>query len=1476
MDNYNLNMLGRFVIQKVQVLPIWKQTDIGRLIYVTSIDRYYIGANSPTVDDDGWAIIGLYSKSITNRHIDWDTNLDYTNDKISSINIPTLYADETTNVQSALDSIVENILSLSIGELIIDKAIIKRHIGFDASEINISHNNLYFSNNLSIEDILGTLYLKSAKDIKLSENSLFGKTLNLSQNQLIDLESSIITLEKYISVFPSTNIIIKNPIGNIDMSIQDFIDSFYGLIESKKFIDLTDTPDDYGQQNQFLITDGVRKIIYADLYAEMINIKFPGENISNIQLAINSLQIQIDNIALGNVDPITRDITTINASNVIYDDTTLTGLTNVDDILDYLLTHTYTISRPPSAINISSTGIGVTTNVQASLEHLQEYLNQAIGLIPTCLKASDIYYNSIKGHTNVDASLDYVFELTERIEFLEDCCDQNTKNLKKQKIYFSSYTIDSDFSPCGGFPISISFDFTTWYNDYKANYNPDVGNNFVVVPIMQINSFVVSNAYQKFKCSAWSNPDPTDTLFPGSCLDPIYTYPVHNDWPPAFTEINREHMEAGTLGEYSYVYYNAGPTEYLDEERKWSFSMKLGTRAYGYNKRNFAKTQNERNSEVERSYSTGGDISYTILFFGFGTDVNSLVKVLEVCCSTPCLYPSSCDSRSIPNTFKLTITFICDGSGTVSGLGNNFDFEVTKTTSYAFAPGSKIELSAVADEGSTFDSWSGDGTISTNKINVIMNVDKEVKAEFCSAVETFILTLHFVCDGSGTVTISATATATVTRSGSASTQPYSIEYVKGTIVTINATPGSGSEFKGWTGSITSSPQLITLTIEHDETIMANFCLPQVTTYSLTITFNCDGSGTVSGNGTDILPFSTTVNISYSFDAGQSIALSAAPSSGSKFVTWSGDATGSTSSISIVMNSNKTVMVDFCLNQTYTLTINFICDGSGSVSGSGSSISSFSTTSTKVYIFQANQVLNLTATASSGSSFTGWSGSLSGISVSASITMTSDKAISASFCSSIVTYPFLILFSCNGTGKVTVSGRDITSYIVMNSNSPSKTFNSGQILSLSAAPDSGSFFDGWGGDVISAANPVSVTITKSTNVTVDFCSSTSTFTLTITFSCDGQGTVYGSGTSISNFSTSSTIVYTFNSGQIVSLTASPSSGSTFDGWSGDVTSASSVTNITMSSNKNITVDFCLDADVTYEVNIVYTCDGGGTVRATGDVNFVTTTSNTYTVNENSNFTLTATPNAGSTFDGWGGDISGTTNPYTNIIVTSDKTIHVDFCLNTTVYKLCLFSTAPCPSYTNSIKAYYTIKVTIGGTVYTHIYDATHTESWAACEHTSLPPGTSVKIEIIPHTGSFFNGWRSDGYTGTDNPLTIIMDSDKELEYAVCKTPTCIEVSTGVPWDGCLIVDANGLGFNCYRNETFSPTYEDNICTVCVPIGTNLTLIATADTSRCQCVFEGWNTEAGHFPTNAVINGNRITFKVEIQDYYYVHPLFRYIG
>jgi uncharacterized repeat protein (TIGR02543 family) len=118
-----------------------------------------------------------------------------------------------------------------------------------------------------------------------------------------------------------------------------------------------------------------------------------------------------------------------------------------------------------------------------------------------------------------------------------------------------------------------------------------------------------------------------------------------------------------------------------------------------------------------------------------------------------------------------------------------------------------------------------------------------------------------------------------------------------------------------------------------------------------------------------------------YDAGTDVTLVAESASGYAFDHWSGDVTGTTNSITITMDSDKSVNAHF--KEQYILIISVSPTGGGTVSPASGAYDS----GTKV---------TLTASAAEGYVFDYWSGDATGTSTQANIFMDGDKDVVAHF------------------------------------------------------------------------------------------------------------------------------------------------------------------------------------------------------------------------------------------------------------------------------------------------------------------------------------------------------------------------------------------------------------------------------------------------------------------------------------------------
>ncbi|HUX97512.1 MAG TPA: hypothetical protein VMV47_17395, partial [Bacteroidales bacterium] len=143
-----------------------------------------------------------------------------------------------------------------------------------------------------------------------------------------------------------------------------------------------------------------------------------------------------------------------------------------------------------------------------------------------------------------------------------------------------------------------------------------------------------------------------------------------------------------------------------------------------------------------------------------------------------------------------------------------------------------------------------------------------------------------------------------------------------------------------------------------------------------------------------------------------------------------------------------------------------------------------------------------------------------------------------------------------------------------------------------------------------------------------------YTLSVEKAGTGTGLVTSSPAGI-NCGVDCSEPYSF--GSVVTLTATPDAGSTFTGWSGGGCSGTGTCQVTMNSVVSVTATFTID-QYTLSVGKAGTGTGLVTSSPTG-INCGVDCSEPY--NFGNVVTLTATPDAGSTFTGWsGGGCSGT--------------------------------------------------------------------------------------------------------------------------------------------------------------------------------------------------------------------------------------------
>ena len=192
------------------------------------------------------------------------------------------------------------------------------------------------------------------------------------------------------------------------------------------------------------------------------------------------------------------------------------------------------------------------------------------------------------------------------------------------------------------------------------------------------------------------------------------------------------------------------------------------------------------------------------------------------------------------------------------------------------------------------------------------------------------------------------------------------------------------------------------------------------------------------------------------------------------------------------------------------------------------------------LYVSGTLVTLTATPSNGWSFVGWTGDITATTNVTTVVMDQPRTVQAVF-QEWITYP--LLASTPGGGSVSVSPAPY---------SGSNLYVSGTLVTLTATPSNGWSFVGWTGDITATTNVTTVVMDQPRAVQAVF---QEWITYPLLASTPGGGSV-----SISPAPYSGSNLYV--SGTLVTLTATPSNGWSFVGWTGDITATSNVTTVVM--------------------------------------------------------------------------------------------------------------------------------------------------------------------------------------------------------------------------------------------------------------------------------------------------------------------------
>jgi List-Bact-rpt repeat protein len=241
-----------------------------------------------------------------------------------------------------------------------------------------------------------------------------------------------------------------------------------------------------------------------------------------------------------------------------------------------------------------------------------------------------------------------------------------------------------------------------------------------------------------------------------------------------------------------------------------------------------------------------------------------------------------------------------------------------------------------------------------------------------------------------------------------------------------------------------------------------------------------------------------------------------------------------------------------------------------------------------------------------------------------------------------TQQYKLTVVASGSGAVTSSPSGINC-----GETCSKDFDEGSQVSLIAAPSNGYVFSNWSG-ACSGSDSCSIVMNSDQQATAVFeADSVESFVLNV--SVNGSGTVTSSPAGIDCGNDCSE---SYQSGQSVSLTATPADGFRFTSWSGDCSGSNCSLNMT--SNQSVTALFEAVSANTFNLSVVTT--GSGTVTSS-PAGIDCGNACTQSFAENTAVSLSASPAQGFQFVGWAGACSG--SGACDVSMTSDLSVTATF-------------------------------------------------------------------------------------------------------------------------------------------------------------------------------------------------------------------------
>lgn len=589
-------------------------------------------------------------------------------------------------------------------------------------------------------------------------------------------------------------------------------------------------------------------------------------------------------------------------------------------------------------------------------------------------------------------------------------------------------------------------------------------------------------------------------------------------------------------------------------------------------------------------------------------------------------------AESSTDTRALSLSMIGAGTGMVVSSPPGVECGSKCTT--RFDSGTDVALTAAAVPGSVFVGWRGGGCSGDRTCTLDLVSSVTVHAEFQPIGRTASLTISTKGDGRGTVTSSP--------SGIDCGGLCSANFEAGKRVTLTATALERAIFVRWEGGSCSGSGQCEMTLDNDASVVAVF-QPAAGTHTVRVTRDGQGRGAVTSFPAAI---DCGASCSASFRDGAAVTLTATAQRGSVFRGWDGGGCSGTDRCTITARSNTSVRATFDVSpQARELTVVKRGSGAGRVTSSPAGLDCAPSC---VASFLTGERVTLTAAATPGSLFSGWSGGgCSGAAPCTVLIGPDTRDVSAVFERAAVTRTLRVSTDGTGEGRVVSSSGGIDCGAACTA-----SLADGAVVELSASAAKGSVFAKWDypGCAVGASR-CTVTLRADTTVAATFNEEPSQL-LNMKAKGDGAGIIT---TSVSGVQCPWACSTSLPKDTRLTLTAVADKGSIFTGWSGRCTGTGPCT-FTLSQDSSVTANF----QTGWVVTVTVTGAGGGTVTSSppGSPPIDCRTSCSATFPKGTTVTLTGKPAQANTSFGWSKGCTGT-NSVCSITLQSDIEVSIDF-------------------------------------------------------------------------------------------------------------------------------------------------------------------------------------------------------------------------